>query len=197
MMDAPTPPPWLVSLLAERTAPISMDAELVRQRDAVLGLARDGASPRPAARRKGQRAEVMRAQGEMEAFYARGTAESIETMVGLIDAIPDPQWRLKATTTLRLLIMRARGAAEFGSLSPVAEMLAKVGTASARLGNSKRVEERRERLQPYVLETVTANPFAKPATIATLLRRRKGFAEEFKVPRSTLEGDVAMRDCGG
>ena len=50
MMDAPTPPPWLVSLLAERMAPISMDAELVRQRDAVLGLARDLRESSPADR---------------------------------------------------------------------------------------------------------------------------------------------------
>jgi hypothetical protein len=102
MMDAPDPPKWLLDLLAERTAPISLDAQLDRQRRALLDAARKMRQSSPAdlnCPAQGQRAALKWALGEMEAFYARGTAESIETMVGLIDAIPDPPWRLKAMAT--------------------------------------------------------------------------------------------------
>ena len=161
MMDAPTPPPWLVSLLAERTAPMTLDL----QRNALLGPGAQTARI-PASEAQGP---LKQAQGAMEAFYAKGTAESVETMVGLIDAIPDPQWHLKAITTLRLLVMQARGEGEFGSPSPVAEIEA----ANARSGNSKRVEERRERLRPHVTRMVDANPCAGPAKIAALLGTKK------------------------
>jgi hypothetical protein len=80
--------------------------------------------------------------------------------------------------------------------SPAEYTRAWLQKSRARSANTQRVRERHERLWPYVKEMVSANPGEKAATIATRLRRKRGFCDEFKVPRSTLEGDVqALMDA--
>jgi len=131
------------------------------------------------------------AQGEMARFYARAVPEDIESLVRLID----PQRRSEAMRIINQLIMHARGEAEFGMPSPVEKMLTKLKTEHARSENPQQAKQRqrRERLWPYVKAKAAEFPLESPAKIITLLRKGKGFREQFDAiaARRTLDADAA------
>jgi hypothetical protein len=133
------------------------------------------------------------AQYEHAKVYAGEIARLIEDLVLSIDDIPDRRRRLGAFENISMLI----GCVHDETLkcaiqSPAEYTRVWIQMSRARSPNAQRVEQRRERLWPLVLETVNKFPSASPAKIATLLRQQKGFKAQFEVTRRTLETDVAV-----
>jgi len=137
---------------------------------------------------------IGQAKKEMAEFYWNAVDEEIEHLLQLFGDIPDAE-RSEAIKVIFRLVTYARGTAEFGALVPPGTaMLEKLNTEPARLAKDRKIEQRCERLRPYVADDAAKHPGESPGRIAGRLLRRKGFRKAFGIKgrRSRrLEDDIA------
>ena len=137
---------------------------------------------------------------KMIKFNQRGAAEEIEAFVQALDAmlhltreeaiIQGRNLADELALGVWRLMWKVRGEAEYGMSSPADVMLKAVEAGVARDGNTKKVNERRERLRPWVEEMAAKHPTARAPRVITELLKRKEFRDEFPHARATLNADA-------